>query len=125
MIKNCQKSIFNFSHILKKIKIEFEITKNWIELFEIIKNWIENYQKISFQLFLLSEKVKIELKIAQNQFSFFWNYWKLNKNEMDVSVHECKMNVEWHFQCTDLLKQIKINFMIIFTSMVYNYGLHK
>ena len=89
MVINCQKSIFKFSHIPKKIKIEFEITKNRIELFEIIKNWIENCQKINFQIFSLSQKLKIELKIAQNQFPLFWNYWKLSKNEMDVFVHGC------------------------------------
>ena len=68
MVINCQKSIFKFSHIPKKIKIEFEITKNRIELFEIIKNWIENCQKINFQIFSLSQKLK---------------------NEMDVFVHGC------------------------------------
>ena len=90
MVINCQKSIFKFSHIPKKIKIEFEITKNRIELFEIIKNWIENCQKINFQIFSLSQKLKIEFKIAQNQFPLFWNYWKLSKNEMDVFVHGWK-----------------------------------
>ena len=43
LIKNGQKSIFNFWHIPKKWKIEFEITKNGIEFFEIIKNWIFNF----------------------------------------------------------------------------------
>ena len=39
LIENCQKSIFNFSHIQKKtkeetkIKIKFEITKNQFSLF--------------------------------------------------------------------------------------------
>ena len=55
-----------------------------------IENWIENCQKINFWFFSLSEKLKIELKIVQNQLSFFWNYWKLSKNEMDVFVHGWK-----------------------------------
>ena len=51
--KIVKKSIFNFSHTPKKLKIEFEITKNRIELFEIIKNW------------------KLNWKLPKNQFSIF------------------------------------------------------
>ena len=38
LIKNCQNLISNLSYLPNKFKIEFEITKNQIELFEIIKN---------------------------------------------------------------------------------------
>ena len=65
---------------LQKIELNCLILLN-------IENWIENCQKINFQFFSLSEKLKIEFKIAQNQFSIFWNYWKLSKNELDVFVH--------------------------------------
>ena len=54
-----------------------------------IENWVENCQKVNFQFFSLFEKLKIALKIAQNQFSLFWDYWKLSKNEMDIFVHGC------------------------------------
>ena len=64
-----------------------------------IENWIENCQKINFQFFSLSEKLKIELKIAQNQFSFVWNYWKLSKNEIDVFVHGWGTRTSVHRKC--------------------------
>ena len=57
---------------LKLPKIEM----NCLKLLKI-ENWIENCQKINFQFLSLSEKLKIELKIAQNQFSFFSHYWKM------------------------------------------------
>ena len=63
-----------------------KIELNCLKLLKI-ENWIKNCQKIDFQFFSLSEKLKIELKITQNQFSLIWNYWKLNKNEMDVFVY--------------------------------------
>ena len=50
-----------------------------------IENWIENCQKINFQLFSLSEKLKIEWKIAQNQFSFFWNFENWTKMKWTFS----------------------------------------
>ena len=71
--------------ILKLPKIEL----NCLKLLKI-ENWIENCQKINFQFFSLSEKLKIELKIAQNQFSFFWNYWKLNKMKLMFSYTDVK-----------------------------------
>ena len=68
-----------------------------------IENWIENWQKINFQFVLLTEKLKIELKIAQNQFSFFWNYWKLSKNEIDVLVHGWGTRISVHRKCHSIL----------------------
>ena len=96
--------------LCKEFKIDWKLPKNQFSIFSVIRkiknriencpkpificfklfrieNWIENCQKINFQFFSLSEKLKIELKIAQNRFSFFWNYLKLSKTEMDVSVH--------------------------------------
>ena len=83
---------FSVFHIFQKnLKLNLKLPK--IELncliLSKIENWIENCQKIDFQFFSLSEKLKIELKITQNQSSVFWNYWKLSKNEMDVFVHGC------------------------------------
>ena len=54
-------------------------------------------KKLIFNFFLLPKKLKIELKIAQNQFWFFWNYWKLNRNEMDLFVHECTCTISVYF----------------------------
>ena len=91
---------FDFA-LCKELKIDWKLPKIQFSIFSItpkIKNWIENcpqsifislkllklkmeliiVKKIYFQFFSLSEKLKIELKIVQNQFSFFSNYWKLN-----------------------------------------------
>ena len=96
--------------LCKEFKIDWKLPKNQFSIFSVIRkiknriencpkpificlkllkieNCIENCQKINFQSFSLSEKLKIELKTTQNQFSFFWNYWTLSKNEMDIFVH--------------------------------------
>ena len=84
---NLQFSIFYIFQKNQKLNLKLpKIELNCLILLKI-ENWIENCEKINFQFFSLSEKLKIELKIAQNQFSFFSNYWKLSKNEMDVFVH--------------------------------------
>ena len=90
---NCQKVNFQFFSVIRKIENWIENCQNnnfqFFSVIQKIENWIENCQNNNFQFLSLSEKSKIELKIAQNQFSFFWNYWKLNKNERDVFVHGC------------------------------------
>ena len=102
MIKNCQKSIFDFSHITKKLKIEFEITKNGNELFEIIKNW------------------KLNWKLPKNQFSTFFVIWKI-KNWIEncsksifIFLKLLKIEQKWTFSYTD----VKGCFRYIFASFV-------
>ena len=76
--------------LFKELKIDWKLPKNQFSIFSVIRkieNWIENCQKTIFSFFSLSEKLKTESKIAQNQLSFYWNYLKLNKNDMDVFVH--------------------------------------
>ena len=88
----CNFFIFQKKRIFMKnfIKRWLKMVKNEFSTFDRIKKWnwiLWNYWKLNFQFSSLSEKLRIELKIAQNQFSFFWDHWKLNKNEMDVFVH--------------------------------------
>ena len=80
--------------------------------FRYVKNWklIENCQKINFQFFPLSKKLKIEFKIAQSQFSLFWNYWKLNKNEMKRFPMSSYLKIEKTF-CF-IKTKIKLLFLI-------------
>ena len=99
-IENCPKPIFI---CLKLLKIE---------------NWIENRQKINFHFFEIIEnwtKMKFEnwklnWKLPKNQFSFFWNYGKLNKNEY-VSVYLTAKSIFYNFQF------LKIEFCAIFNSI--------
>ena len=88
------KSIFNFHIFQKYKKLNLKLPKielNCLKLLKI-KNWIENCPKSIF---------------------IFWNYWKLNKNEMDVFVHgwlKSKFEVRFSFFIFNL-KNEKLNLL--------------
>ena len=102
MIKSCQKSIFNLSHTPKKLKIEFEITKNWIELFEIIRNWKLNWTlpKNQFSILFVTRKIKNWTEKCPKSVFSFLKLLKINKNEMNVFLHGCMDTVDYMCPCT-------------------------
>ena len=81
LIKNCQNLISNFSYLPNKFKIEFEITKNQIELFEIIKNWKLNWKllKNQFSFFFLIWKIKHWIENCPKSFFIFWKLLKIEQ----------------------------------------------
>ena len=98
MNKKWQKSIFNFSHIPKKLKIDFEITKNRIELFEVIKNWKLNWKlpKNQFSIFFVIRKIKNWIENCPKSIFIFLKLLKIEQNEIDVFVHGCKSKKVWN-----------------------------
>ena len=94
----CNFFIFQKKWIFKKnfIKNWLKMVKNQFSTFDIFqKNERLNLKlpkmelnslklsKIEFSIFFVIRKIK---NWIENQFSFFWNHWKSNKNEMDVFV---------------------------------------
>ena len=109
------KNQFSIFHIFQKNwKVNLKLLKIELNCLKLLKieNWIENCQKINFLFFFsLSEKLKIELKIAQNQFSFSLNYWKLNENEMDVFRPSIKRS--FNFQLNFLVENWILTLVLI------------
>ena len=103
--------------------------RTWLSVMQRIENWIENCQKINFQFFSLSEKLKIELKNCPKSIFFFLKLLKIGQKwNRRFRTRMRVPNVHSNFNQVLLkieLKIAKFQFSIYFQFSIFNlYCLH-